>query len=236
MISWVTLAEKRPARSALAHRGALPGSRHQPIRTARKGRPAAGISKAVHPHSQRHAFATHLLEAGSHLRTIQILLGHSNRRRPRFLQVANVAVRSTPSPLDSLHLDFPPSSRELASAGVADVVRTHHSELVARWNPVLSREQRKALRDIRDCPSAALGGRVQQCNREQSQRCNRRLLLHQFDCHSAHDPVATRAAIGKLRVFAVAFDCFHRIIHRGGKDLAIFEAHFELYVEDFLAH
>src|SRR5271155_2213028 len=39
---------------------------------------------------------------------------------------------------------------------LADIVRTHHSEFLARWNPVLSREQRKALRDTRDCRTAAL--------------------------------------------------------------------------------
>jgi len=44
---------------------------------------------------------------------------------------------------------------------MADIVRTHHREFLARWNSVLSREQRKALRDIRDCRSAALGGRVE---------------------------------------------------------------------------
>lgn len=69
----------------------------------------AGISKSVHPHSLRHAFATHLLEAGTNLRTIQILLGHANlETTARYLQVADIAVRATASPLDSLDLDLLP--------------------------------------------------------------------------------------------------------------------------------
>ncbi|MFC1611326.1 tyrosine-type recombinase/integrase [Myxococcota bacterium] len=69
------------------------------VRTAAR---RAGIKKKVHPHTLRHCFATHLLEDGIDIRTIQVLLGHANiRNTTRYLTLTTKHIAKVKSPLDS---------------------------------------------------------------------------------------------------------------------------------------
>jgi integrase/recombinase XerD len=90
------------------------GHRGQPIsRSAvevacQEANRVAGLSKPVTPHSLRHAFAVHLLESGTDVRTIQLLLGHSSLgTTARYLRIATNKVCSTSSPLDLLPRPVP---------------------------------------------------------------------------------------------------------------------------------
>jgi len=97
--------------------GDLPG---QPItrdavgNACRKAHRLSGLAKPVTPHSLRHAFAVHLLEAGTDLRTIQLLLGHrSLSTTARYLRLATSKVCATTSPLDA-----GPAARPIAAEPV----------------------------------------------------------------------------------------------------------------------
>ena len=73
------------------------------FRACKKAARKAGLTKPIHPHSLRHAFATHLLDEGVNLLVIQALLGHAHlKTTARYLHLSDSALRSTRSPLETL--------------------------------------------------------------------------------------------------------------------------------------
>ncbi len=71
---------------------------------------------------------------------------------------------------------------------LAGVFRTHQRDFLDRWNSVLSSDQRRALRNLRDCRTAALGGHLQQCD-----RCGHRVILYN-SCRNRHCPKCQASA------------------------------------------
>jgi integrase/recombinase XerD len=85
------------------HRPGKPMSTRHLNRLFHKAADAAGIKKRVTLHALRHSFATHLLERGTNIRTIQALLGHSKlETTAHYAHVATGRIAAVESPLDQL--------------------------------------------------------------------------------------------------------------------------------------
>ncbi len=83
---------------------------HRPICTnavrqvLRKVIRETGLAKRVTMHTLRHCFATHLLEAGTDIRILQVLLGHSSIRTTlRYTHITDRLLQKLVSPLDMIH-------------------------------------------------------------------------------------------------------------------------------------
>jgi len=103
---------KRARPTAWLFPGEIPGrpiTRYAVEQACDKARRVSGIDKPITPHSMRHAFATHLLESGTDVRRIQLLLGHrSLATTSHYLKVATSSVCATVSPFDLLPRPEPP--------------------------------------------------------------------------------------------------------------------------------
>ena len=80
-----------------------PITRHAVEKTCQQAHERCGILKPITPHSFRHAFAVHMLENGTDVRTIQLLMGHrSLATTAKYLRIATTKVCSATRPLDLL--------------------------------------------------------------------------------------------------------------------------------------
>lgn len=105
---WRTLRKKPPTwlfPGNRWHTAERPIDTKVPWQACRQAAERAGLGTDIHPHTLRHCFATHLLEAGADLRTIQLLLGHRDLEETTiYLHLSNLRLTQTASPLDGLPL------------------------------------------------------------------------------------------------------------------------------------
>jgi integrase/recombinase XerD len=103
--------------STIGHRGLeKPISDHTVWNICKEAAVRAGIQKKMGPHTLRHSFATHHMEAGTDLRTIQLLLGHAHLEHTTvYLHLSHRHLQTAIDPLDQLAIqkkEQPPQSED----------------------------------------------------------------------------------------------------------------------------
>lgn len=93
-------------------RADVPISDKIPWHACREAAQRAGIQKRVSPHTLRHSWATHLLEAGADLRTIQVLLGHAKLEHTIvYLHLSQKHLTAVANPLEAISVSSPDNSK-----------------------------------------------------------------------------------------------------------------------------
>jgi hypothetical protein len=124
----------------------------------------ADLKKHVTPHTLRHSFATHLLESGVDIRTIQRWLGHSQLRTTTlYTHISLGQLQSINSPLElGRRVGSATATPRESRLEVADIIRRHGTELL-RKRVITAREQ-YILKCLAVCRTARLGGHMSICD------------------------------------------------------------------------